>query len=507
VRFPQFVAAAGLALVCILGQAYAAKRVALVIGNDRYINLPAHEQLQKAVNDARAVGDALKGIGFEVVTGENLGRRALLGKLGELIQLAAPGDTAFFFFSGHGVAVDGVNYVLPTDVPDIAAGQETLLKGEAIAEQYVISELTGRGVRVAVVVLDACRTNPFSRPGGKGVGFTRGLAPPPQVQGVFSLYAAASGQSALDRLYDGDPNPNSVFSRVLVPMLTKPGLDLRDLAYEVREEVARLAQTAGYDQKPEDHDGTVGGRVYLAGPPPQGGQSVAAVVTPPAVADPAVVWRDIQNTTSLAVIDDFILRYGNVPVYGPLARARREEFIKRQSLASSMFSTGMKLTGRDFVFGARYDAVNALLEQPFRIPTYDSIPRAGEYNPDDIRYLVVRLNTLPSVLSALRNLASDPKCIDDKSYIVFFFKNGNFFRISVRLYHTSQCSSYHWIQEALFSPGQRKLSLTGGKGNVGLLYREDDYFSYLEIYQQGIARDDDNFISSLVLTGPPASFR
>jgi hypothetical protein len=97
--------------------------------------------------------------------------------------------------------------------------------------------------------------------------------------------------------------------------------------------------------------------------------------------------------------------------------------------------------------------------------------------------------------------------MDDKSYIVFFFKNGNFFRISVRLYHTSQCSSYHWIQEALFSPGQRKLSLTGGKGNVGLLYREDDYFSYLEIYQHGTARDDDNFISSLVLTGPPASFR
>lgn len=54
---------------------------------------------------------------------------------------------------------------------------------------------------------------------------------------------------------------------------------------------------------------------------------------------------------------------------------------------------------------------------------------------------------------------------------------------------------------------QGKLSLTGGKGNVSLLYREDDYFSYLEIYQHGIARDDDNFISSLVLTGPPASFR
>jgi hypothetical protein len=167
----------------------------------------------------------------------------------------------------------------------------------------------------------------------------------------------------------------------------------------------------------------------------------------------------------------------------------------------------MKLAGRDFVFGTRYDAVNALLEQPYRIPTYDSILRAVEYNPDDVRYFIARLSALPAALSAIRNLASDPKCIDDKSYIVFFFKNGNFFRISVRLYHTPQCSSYHWIQEALFSPDQRKLSMTGGKGNVVLLYRQDDYFSFLEIYQSGIARDDDNFISSLVLTGPPPSFR
>jgi hypothetical protein len=84
---------------------------------------------------------------------------------------------------------------------------------------------------------------------------------------VFSLYAAASGQAALDRLYDGDPSPNSVFSRVLVPLLAKPGVDLRDLAFEVREEVARIARTAGYVQRPAYYDETIGGRVYLAGLP------------------------------------------------------------------------------------------------------------------------------------------------------------------------------------------------------------------------------------------------
>jgi hypothetical protein len=487
-----------LLLIGAVAPGHAEKRVALVIGNERYVKLPSSGQLQKAVNDARAVGGALRELGFDVIAGENLGRGELLAKLDELIQRLTPGDTAFFFFSGHGVALDGVNYILPADVPDIAAGQETRLKREALDEPYIISELTGHGVRVAVVILDACRNNPFNRPGGKGVGVTKGLAPPPLAQGVFSLYAASSGQTALDRLYDGDPSPNSVFSRVLVPMLKKPGLDLRDLSYEVREEVARIARTAGYDQRPEDHDGTVGGRVYLAGPPPAGGPPVTA-----ASPDPALVWKDVQNTTSLAAIDDFILRFGNVPVYGPLARARRQDFVRRQSIVSSLFSTGMKLTGRDFVFGARFDAVNALLDQPFKIPAYASLPRAGEYDPDDIRYFFVRLSALLPALSAVRNLASDSKCIDSQSYIVFFFKNGQFFRISVRLYHTPRCSSYDWVQEALFGPGQRKLNLTGGRGNIGLLYRQDDYFSYLEIFQYGVARDDDDFISSLVLTGPP----
>ncbi len=500
-RIAYIIAAAALLPALLLGAAApsrAEKRVALVIGNERYVNLPPSGQLQKAVSDAQAVGGALRQLGFDVISGENLGRGALLAKLDDLIQRLTPGDTAFFFFSGHGVALDGVNYILPADVPDVAAGQETRLKREALDEPYIISELTAHGVRVAVVVLDACRSNPFSRPAGKGVGVTKGLAPPPQVQGVFSLYAASSGQAALDRLYDGDPSPNSVFSRVLAPMLTKPGLDLRDLSYEVREEVARIARTAGYDQRPEDHDGTVGGRVYLAGPPPAGRPPVA-----PAGADPALVWRDIQNTTSLAAIEDFIRRFGDVPVYGPLARARREEFTKRRSLVSSTFSSGMKLSGRNFVFGARYDAVNALLDTPFKIPTYDSLPRAGEYNPDDIRYFWVRLSALPEAHSAVRNLVSDPRCIDGQSYIVFFFKNGNFFRISLRLYHGPQCSSYDWVQDALFSPGQKKLSLTGSKSTVGVLYHQGDHFSNLEIFQNGVARDDDNFFPSLVLTAPP----
>jgi uncharacterized caspase-like protein len=118
---------------------HAEKRLALVIGNERYASLPAGEQLQKAANDARAVGKALGQIGFDVIQDENLGRQAMVDKLDELTRGLSPGDKAFFFFSGHGVTLEGVNYILPADVPDVATGQETRLKGAALAERPLVN--------------------------------------------------------------------------------------------------------------------------------------------------------------------------------------------------------------------------------------------------------------------------------------------------------------------------------------------------------------------------------
>jgi hypothetical protein len=255
-------------LICLgVLPGHAEKRVALVIGNDRYVNLPADQQLRKAVNDARAVGDALGSVGFEVIRGENLGRQALVDKFVELTQRLLPGDTAFFFFSGHGVAINGGNYILPVDVPNAAVGQDMRLAHASFGESDIVSELQGRGVRVAVVVLDACRNNPFKQPGAKGVGAERGLGRIEPVQGVFTLYSAGIGQTALDRLGDADDSPNSVFTRVFVPALTKPGLGLGELAVEVREEVVRLAASVQHNQRPAYYDETIGGQVYLTGLP------------------------------------------------------------------------------------------------------------------------------------------------------------------------------------------------------------------------------------------------
>jgi formylglycine-generating enzyme required for sulfatase activity len=348
VRFHQVIAIAALALAGAVTAAHAEKRVALVIGNERYASLPASGQLQKAVNDARAVGAALTQIGFDVVTGENLGRQALIDRLDEVTRRLAPGDTAFFFFSGHGVAIDGVNYILPADVPDVGDGQGTRLKGAAIAEDAITAELVQAGARVAVVVLDACRNNPFARSGmTKGVGGEKGLAPHEPPGGVFTFYAAGRGETALDRLTDSDPDRNSVFTRALLPALTRPGLDLPAMAVEVRERVTRLARSVNHDQRPAYYDGTSGGRIFLAGVAAGPGTAGIPPAPGPQPLDVAEAWKAVQGTTSVAVVDEFIREFGNVPVYGALARQKREELAKSQVavvVAPPQQSAGAPLT-------------------------------------------------------------------------------------------------------------------------------------------------------------------
>jgi hypothetical protein len=324
------------ALLTSLGAmpSYAEKRVALVIGNDRYVNLPADQQLLKAVNDSRAVGAALKWIGFEVIHGENLGRQALVDKFDEFTGRLSPGDTAFFFFAGHGVAIGGGNYILPADVPRVEEeAQEMRVARAALGESDIVADLQRRRVRVAVVVLDACRNNPFRRPGVRSVGEERGLGRIEPARGVFTLYSAGIGQTALDTLSSADDNPNSVFTRVFAPALTRPGLALGDLVVEVREQVSQLAASVRHDQHPAFYDQTLGGRVYLAGAPAEDGRPPEPPKPRTESTEAAQAWTGAQNTNSIPVLEDFITRFGDT-FYATLARARIEELRKKQAAAA-----------------------------------------------------------------------------------------------------------------------------------------------------------------------------
>ncbi len=317
-------------LVLLAFPANAEKRIALVIGNDSYPALGADEQLERAVNDSNAVGDALEKVGFTVTRGKNLSRGELLTTLLSTADKLAPGDLAFFFYAGHGVSIDGANYLLPVDIPQAAAGGEELIKLSAVAESTIVSTLKARGVRVAMVVLDACRNNPFSQGGTRSFGdATRGLARPPAIetQGVFGLYSAGFGEQALDRLGDNDPNPNSVFTRVLVPAIETPGESLLDIAYAVNDEVSRLAETVGHKQNPAYYDQARARDIYLAGlrvappaavtPPP----AEAVVTAPPAAGDnhcagAALHFETARQIGGIPALQDHLKRFGDCSFAG-----------------------------------------------------------------------------------------------------------------------------------------------------------------------------------------------
>ena len=236
------------ALLTQAAPAYAEKRVALVIGNNDYRNVP---KLQKAVNDARTMGDTLKQLGFSVMVAENQTRQAFSQTLLQFDATIQPGDTAFFFFAGHGFEIAGQNYLLPIDVPAATEGQEELVRDASILADRIVERLQRRGTRTAILVFDACRNNPFERRGTRAVAGGGGLAPMTQLpEGVFSVFSAGPRQTALDRLSDNDDNPNSVFTRIFAKELLKPGDNLVQVAQRTRRVVSEMADTVHHKQIP-----------------------------------------------------------------------------------------------------------------------------------------------------------------------------------------------------------------------------------------------------------------
>src|SRR5512138_1982138 len=252
--------------------ARAEKRVALLIGNNAYQNV---SRLQTAINDARAVGAALRGLGFQVILAENQSRRAMSEALLAFDKAIQPGDIALFFFAGHGFEIRGQNYLLPTDIPEIREGQEELIRDAAFPASRIIDRLQERGARTAVLVLDACRNNPFDRAGGRGLRGSGGLAAMTPAEGVFIMFSAGSKQIAMDRLSTADRATNSVFTRNLIRQLAEPDLTLVQIAKRLQIDVRQLAASVGGDQTPAYYDQVVGeivlnpsGHTKPADPPP-----------------------------------------------------------------------------------------------------------------------------------------------------------------------------------------------------------------------------------------------
>jgi hypothetical protein len=245
-------------------EATTGKRRALVIGNDNYSELT---KLDAAVNDSVTIGIALDELGFEVVQLKDVDVRSFDKALDSFYKSLRPGDVAFFSFAGHGISVDGRNFLLPTDMPAMTDISARLVERYSVDAARIVDEVKARGIELAFFVLDACRNNPFPQQDIRSAVSLGGLVDMQPRDGSFILYSAGAGETALDSLGGNDAEQTSVFTRKFWPILTTPGLPIVEIAKRTQIEVAALAATVRHKQAPAYYDEIVG-QFYFQPPKP-----------------------------------------------------------------------------------------------------------------------------------------------------------------------------------------------------------------------------------------------
>jgi TPR repeat protein len=254
-----------LMLLGLASPALAEKRVALVIGNSAYQNVA---QLENPVNDAILMADTLKGLGFSLTGNSaqlNLDKRALDDAVQAFGRQVQGADVAMFYYAGHGVQVRGSNFLVPVNANPT---READVDFQLVDVNLVLNQMQGSGTRLNMVILDACRNNPF---GGRGLRSSEGgLAQLRAPDGTLISYATQPGNVAQDGS-DG----HSPYTKALAATMRRPGLDLFQTFNEVGLAVKR---STGGNQQPWVSSSPIDGDFYFSGRPES---APSANATPP----------------------------------------------------------------------------------------------------------------------------------------------------------------------------------------------------------------------------------
>jgi uncharacterized caspase-like protein len=300
--------------------ALADRRIALVIGNGKYENAGV---LANPTNDADAVADLFTKAGFDSVDRRrDLGVVEFKRAVREFVDRAASADVAVVYYSGHGLEIGGVNYLIPVDAKLTSVLD---MDDEAVSLDRILVA-AGHVKKLSLIILDACRENPF-HPAADDARVTRGVSMGlagvgPTVADTLIAFAAKAGSVS----YDGDGR-NSPFTTALVKYITQPGLDIRLALGKVRDDVLRATN---HRQEPYVY-GSLGGDSVALVPAP----SVAAV-PPPAAAPPANAdadeASDYRSTERFASLDGWRAFLAIHPdgAYARLARAEVDKLLARQ---------------------------------------------------------------------------------------------------------------------------------------------------------------------------------
>jgi len=279
-------------------------RVALVIGNGGYKEAP----LKNPVNDARAVAEALKKSGFNVTRLEDATRVQMREAIRTFGARIAEGGVGLFYFAGHGMQVKGRNYLVPVGA-DIAVEDE--VAGEAVEVDAILAKMETARNRLNILILDACRNNPFGR---SFRSTQQGLAQVDAPTGTFVAFATAPGRTAAD-----GSGANGLYTEALLRQFHTPGLKLEEVFKRTRADVLRAS---GQQQTPWENSSIVGDFYFAGGLVP--GVSTAHTDPPVVLAQPepvAAVKRAPTPTPAEArLLDDIRAeRYGSVPAFSKLA--------------------------------------------------------------------------------------------------------------------------------------------------------------------------------------------
>src|ERR1700692_3315572 len=331
-------------LFCMLftvNAAKADKRVAFVVGNGAYKNVA---QLPNPPIDAKAMASVLRNVGFDVVEGTNLTRDTMTERLLEFGKKAQGADVALFFYAGHGIAINGTNYLLPIDA-DIKSEMDVKL-GAAINIDLTLDQTMG-DAKVKLVFLDACRDNPFaakikSNSATRSVSVQTGLAEMKSGEGTLIAFATGPGQTALD----GQEGTNSPFTRALIAHITTPGVEIQQAMTEVR---AQVNEETNKGQLPWGHTNLIGS-VYLnpAAVPAPGAAAAAPSASPGAVASTSSsgtdveleFWRSVKESNKPEELNAYLTSYPNGQ-FKSLALARIASLENGPSTTTRNLTTGV----------------------------------------------------------------------------------------------------------------------------------------------------------------------
>jgi hypothetical protein len=329
-----------LSLICMVFTANAAKadrRVAFVVGNGAYKNVT---QLPNPPIDAKAMAGVLRNAGFDVVEGINLTRDKMTERLLEFGKKTQGADVAVFFYAGHGIAVDGTNYLLPIDA-DIKSEMDVKL-GNAINVDAALDQ-TMNDSKVKLVFLDACRDNPFAakiKAGAstRSVAVQTGLAEMKSGEGTLIAFATGPGQTALD----GQEGTNSPFTRALMANITQPGVEIQQAMTQVR---AQVNEETHKGQLPWGHTNLIGA-VYLNPVAAAAGTQAVASNTPTASASSGgsdvelEFWRSIKDSNKPEELNAYLTNYPN-GTFKSLALARIASLENGPSTTTRNLTTGV----------------------------------------------------------------------------------------------------------------------------------------------------------------------